>query len=165
MEKITVKDGTILYWKKSLADFINEANVEPVELSPVIREVNGHDTLILNAEVRYTARGEKFLRTVSFFCNKEVTGDDRDDFEKLGTVTDGVLHYGIFMPANTSDKDMKLLEALETPSQFAEAIDGLSDAGYEALRKGCAKQWKIDSLTDGVNVFRPSGERIEFQAK
>ena len=165
MEKITVKDGTVFYWKKSLADFIEEANVEPVAINTRVVDVDGIDTLVMDVEVRYTARGEKFLKTVSFWCNREITGDDRDELDKLAVIKDGVLHYGIYMPDTTSKADMKILEALETPSQFGEAIEGLSDAGFKALRKGCSKQWKVDSLTDGVNIFRPSGDRIEYKAK
>lgn len=163
MQEIKINEGTIFYWQKSLTALLEEKNITVISVVPRKVLVKDEPRLVVDIKYEYAAKGQRFLNTTSFWCNRELTGDEWDTMEDLGKVVEGELHFGCFMPKNASKKDLDILRGLETPDDFKTGISELSEAGLAQVAKGLAKEWKIDMLTDGVNVLRPSGERIKFE--
>lgn len=165
MQKITFDDGIMFYWQKKLSDLLEESGTDVESITPKHVEVDGEERLIVDIKVSYTAKGKRFLRTKSLWSNRVLTGDDLDTLAKMGEITYGECHFGIYVPKSLSKEDLATLEGLETPDDFVTGIDKLSEEGQKAVMKGIASDWKIDFLSDGVNRLQPSGDRVEFKAK
>ena len=169
MKAINFSEGTIYYWQKTLAAYIEENKLDTMAVLPRVIEVDGEQRLVLDLKAEYVAKGQKFVETTSFWNNRVLSGDEIEALATLGTPDPKqcILHFGIFFAKDTDKAITDACAKCEVPGDFGQALAGLTEAQVAVVATALAKTkgWKIDTVSDGVKSITPSGSRVSFQEK